>query len=360
MVRRAIITMTILMSSMAFSQGFEGIYQLEIEDSYGNAISRGTGFLVQSENSSKPYILTSFHLVNARLLEANGIKIKMQNGQDRYLNIAGYDELNDILALSADGLKDQPLNMSSTCSGELNVAGYHDGKLLAIDTEEEAGAFDKDINKLSVYLTKGFSGAPVMNQNVGVCGMVVLSSEKNASSIAISYTLINSFLGSIQQNTALFNVRGLRFLMGIEKIARTQTELDSILNNKPADKQVIVNIIPNDPNEKFLIKNVKNAIIEASGSIKRLVIHQSKNVMIRDINAERLIINESQSVTIASCLFDKSDKALFLKDSNDIMVSNNIFRNMNTSVVIKAAQIDTKNLLNTNNFQSVQNKIQNI
>ncbi|MCX6112223.1 MAG: hypothetical protein NTY22_02920 [Proteobacteria bacterium] len=223
MVRNLIIISAMLLGSLVCAQGVDGIYQLEIENDSGLIISRGTGFLVQSKSNNKPYVLTSFHLVNARLLDADRVRIKITTGGSKYLKIVAYDELNDMLALSSEGLNDQALNMSNLCSGDLNVAGYHGEKLIDLNIKG-ASTINKGVSKLPIYLTKGFSGAPVMNVNADVCGMVVLSSEQNASSVAVSYNMINNFLDSIDQSTKAFSVRELRLLMGIEENVTTQDE----------------------------------------------------------------------------------------------------------------------------------------
>jgi S1-C subfamily serine protease len=364
MARKVIIALTILLSSMGFSQSLEGIYQLELEDTAGKLISKGTGFLVQHENS-KPYIMTSFHLLNSRLLEAENIIVRTQNGDKRSLKITAYDELNDILALSAEGLAEQPFSASKVCNGNLNVVGYQEGRLLNLDAKQDVANFENggpsdNIRKLYIYLTKGFSGAPVFNSDAEICGMIVLSSEMNASSVAVSASMLKDLLNSIEQNSKAFSIRELRSLMGVEKTVRTQEDLEFVLNAPTNRQQLIVNIVPKTAGETFLIKGGNNAIIEASGGLKRLVIHQSKNIMIRGINIERLIVNESDGITITACMFEQKSKALFLKDSRDVLVSSNVFRNIDTGVVLKSSQVDTASILNSNNFESVQTKIQNI
>ena len=356
MVKKALTVLALLFSSVVYSQGIEGIYQLEIQDSSGAAISRGTGFLVQSKYSDRPYIVTSFHLINARLLEADRIKINTKDG-GRYLNIVAYDELNDLLALSSEGLSDQALNISYSCSEDLNVAGYHEGKLMALDIKG-SNIVQKGISRLPVYLTKGFSGAPVMNEVAGVCGMVVLSSEQNASSVAVSHAMIDGFLNAIEPNQRTYGVRALRVLMGVERIARTQADLDNILSNTSSQRQLVINIMPESNNETFLIRNASNVVVEAASTLKRLTIHQSRNIMVRGINAGRLIVNESDGVTITECTFDQNSQALFLKDSKDMLISKNNFRKINTGIVLKAATIDQASLINNNSFELVDNKIQ--
>ena len=118
--------------------------------------------------------------------------------------------------------------------------------------------------------------------------------------------------------------------------------------------------MPENTNETFLVRNAGNVIIEAASSLKRLTIHQSRNIMVRGINAGRLIVNESEGITITECTFNQTTQALFLKDSKDVLITKNMFRNINTGIVLKSSIIDSTSLINDNDFELVQNKIQNI
>lgn len=359
MIKILVLTMTVLFSPICISQGFEGVYQLEIENNSGSVISKGTGFLVKSVKSERSYIVTSFHLINARLLEADRIRVVTEKGFKKYIQIFAYDELNDILVLSSDGLNDQPLVFSELCSQDLNVAGYHDGKLLGVDING-TGVMGHGLSKLPVYLSKGFSGAPVMNYNAEICGMVVLSSEQNASSIAVSRYMIESFINSIQEKPKSFDIRSLRFIMGVEKLVQNQDELDSMLSDPSNHGQLIINIVPKNQSEKFVIKNANDVVVEGSNLLKSLIVHRSKNIMIRGINTERLIINESESISVVNCTFEQKSQALFLKDSRDLLISNNLFKNLNIGIVLKSSDVDSNNILSRNSFEFVQNKIQQI
>lgn len=348
----------VLLGTNSFAQGFEGVYQLEIENQDGVSISRGTGFYVNSENSSKSYVVTSFHLLNARLLEAAKIKIT-STGKDIYLKIAAYDELNDILVLSSNEIVDEPWAFGKDCSGKIDVAGYHNNKLAAVDVEN--GLIDTDletVKRLSVYLSKGFSGAPLFNDKAQVCGMVALSSEQNASSIAVSGEMVKSVVATAGKD--LYSVREARIMLGVEKVVRTQAELDSLIASTGATRQLVVGLAPINKNERFIVKNASNVIIDAYTDISKLVIHQSKNVMVRNVKAERLMINESTGVTVTGCIFNSLDQALLLKDSSNLYIKGNLFKNINTGIVLKAASVDEKALNAENTFVSVSNSIKNI
>ncbi|MEI6092073.1 MAG: serine protease [bacterium] len=359
MIKVLILIMTVLFSPASFSQGFEGVYQLEIENNSGHVISKASGFLVRSAKQARPYIITSFHLVNAMLLDADKIKVVTDKGVKKYIQILGYDELNDILALSSDGIMDQPLVLSNSCTQDLNVAGYHDGSLLAVNING-SDIMGKGISKLPVYLSKGFSGAPVMNYTAEVCGMVVLSSEQNASSIAVSSQMIEALLDSIQINSRPLSIKTLRLMMGVEKIVSNQSELDLVLSESTNHGQLIINIIPKKPEEKFIIRDASDIVVEGNNSLKSLIVHHSKNIMVRGINTDRLIINESSSITVTNCIFEQKTQALFLKDSRDLLISDNLFKNINTGIVLKSSEVDSVNLLNNNKFEFVQNKVQQI
>jgi len=359
MTRKMIVTavLAILPIMGLFAQGLEGVYQLELEGYSGEAISRGTGFSVRSPYSGSAYVMTSFHLLNARLLEAGGIKIRRNSGRDEYLKIAAYDELNDILLLAGDNIRTLPLNLSDDCSKTLSVTGYHRDNFMVVDAGVASATRVNGVNTISAYLSKGFSGAPVLNNNASVCGMVVLSSEMNANSVVVSASLLNELIKKYESGgRAFYTAREVRQQMGVERTVSTQEELNNAISGKSISGQMIINISPRDNNSNFTVKNAQNIIIEAD-NVSRLVVHRSRDVMVRGINAQRLIVNESENVTVTSCVFERGDKALFLKDSRNLIVNKNTFRNMNTGVVLMSASIDDTDIMQNNLFESVQAKI---
>jgi len=342
----------------SFAQAFEGVYQLEIENQEGQSISRGTGFYVHSENNDRAYVVTSFHLLNARLLEAAKIKITSM-GRDIYLQVAAYDELNDILVLYSKEITDESWSFGRDCSGKIEIAGYHNNKLAAVDVEN--GLIDTEVEtvkKLSVYLSKGFSGAPLFNDKAQICGMVALSSEQNASSIAVSSEMLRSVIGSAGKE--LYSVRETRIMLGVEKVVRTQVELDKLISDNNNSRQFVIGLAPVTKEERFIVKNANNIIVDAYTDISKLVIHQSKNVMVRNIKAERIMINESTGITVTGCIFNSLDQALLLKDSSNLYVKGNLFKNIGTGIVLKAVSVDEKALNTENVFVSVPNTIKNI
>lgn len=355
-----IVALMLLSATGLFAQGIAGVYQVELEGYNGETISKGTSFSVRAQYGQNTYIMTSFHVLNARLLEAERIKFKTLDGGTEYLKIAAYDELNDILLLSGGATRDLPLSLSDDCSKSLSVVGYHNDKMLVMSANGVSGTSVRGVNKLSVYLTKGFSGAPVLNNEALICGMVVLSSEMNANSVIVSSELLSDLIKKYEAGEKrTYTVKEIRQQLGVEKIVNTQEELDRLTSDSTVSGQKIISISPINEQTKFIIKNAENFIVEGE-NISKLVIHQSRNIMVRGINVERLTVNESESVTVTSCVFDKGDKALFLKDSRNLVVNRNLFRNMNTGVVLMSAAIDEANIAQDNSFSSVGIKVSKI
>jgi hypothetical protein len=352
------LVLLVLFGRNSFAQSFEGVYQLEVENEDGQGISKGTGFYVNSGISDKSYIVTSFHLLNSRLLEA--AKIKITNlGKDIYLKIAGYDDLNDILVLSSKEILDESWSFGKNCNGKVEVTGFHNSKLTAVEVEDGLVNSEVDaVKKLSVYLSKGFSGAPLFNNNAEICGMVVLSSEQNASSIVVSNKIIKSVIATVGSD--LYSVREVRIALGVEKIVRNQQDLDRILSESNTTRQLVIGLAPVNKSETFLVKNANNVIVDAYTDISKLVIHQSKNIMVRNVKAERIMVNESTGVTVTGCIFNSMDQALLLRDSSNLYVKGNLFKGIDTGIVIKSASIDEKQLNTDNVFVAVLNTIKNI
>lgn len=352
----AIILMSLASSMMA--QDFNGVYQLFVEDQSGKEISAGTGFYVTSEMLSKPVFLTSFHLVNSVLINASKIKVFTKENGNVYLSILGYDELNDILVLDSPVVFSDPLSFSEYCSSALVVAGYHKGSFMAVSSKEGMSATKlREAKRLAVYLSKGFSGAPVLNENAEVCGMVVLSSEQNASSIAVVSAALKRSIRETEISG--YSVRALRLLMGVEHIVKTQAELGTLISSKPSNAQILVKLSPSTA-EDFLIRDTDNLIIEADDKVGKIVVHNSKSIMLRNLNVKRLIVNESSQIFVSNSLFDKYEKPLFVKDSFEVFVTGCVFKNTTTGVVLKASELNKDQLLNNNIFQSVEAVVSNI
>jgi hypothetical protein len=75
---KSLILSAILICYPLAAVAFPGVYQLELLDFNGKTISKATGFKIAIKDRDGTYrklILTSFHFLNARLMEAEGIKI---------------------------------------------------------------------------------------------------------------------------------------------------------------------------------------------------------------------------------------------------------------------------------------------
>ena len=350
--------LSLLFCSPLFSQSFDGVYQLGIEDQDGKVISKGTGFYVKLEQGARSYVLTSFHLLNSRLLEASRIKI-IGETKNIYLKIAAYDELNDVLALYSDEISDQTWPLGSECFGGFDIAGYNNGKLGVVSVEDEIEDDTSDnIKRIPIYLRSGFSGAPLFNKKAEVCGMVVLSSEQNASSVAISNDIIRQLLNL--RTNLFYSVRELRLMMGAERVAHSQEELDKIILDPNKERQLVIGLAPSKKTQRFVIRDAGNVIVDAYSEINKLLIHRSKNVMVRNLKVDRLMINESSGVSVTGCIFNTLGNALLLKDSSDLYVKGNLFKNIETGIILKASIVDENTLNSDNVFVSVINNIKNI
>ena len=344
--------MVIMMTSLGVvAQTFDGIYQIVVENQNGKNLSAGTGSYVYSEELSRSVMLTSFHLVNSVLLDASKIKAKINDGKDMYLSILGYDELNDILVLDSGSLSSSPLLFSNDCTGSLMVAGYSEGSFTAFGTEGMSATKLSEAKRLSVYLNKGFSGAPVLDDNAGICGMVVLSSKQNASSIAVVNSALKRALR--ESGTEGYSVRELRMLMGVEHVVKTQDELKELMLSKLTNSQIIVRLSSQNISD-FIVSDADNLIIEADPNVSKITISNSKKVMLRGLNVKRVIINNSSQIFIADSIFEKLEKPILVKDSSDVLVTGCVFKNTSVGVVLKSSLVDEQGLLSNNIFQSVQ------
>ncbi len=346
------IVFVFILSAGLMAQGLDGIYQIGVEDRYGRMISSGTGFYVNHKDLKKTVILTSFHLLNSVLLNANNIKIINGELKGTELSIVAYDELNDVLVLGAARDVGTALTFSRSCEGPLVVAGYHKGSFLAVDVEETLNTKLTYAKKLPVFLTKGFSGAPVLNRDAEVCGMVVLSSEQNASSIAVINTVLqNAITDTSNEHYKVADIRGF---MGLEYSVGTQNELDRLIGLKQDSAQIIVKLKPKGEAKDFILRNSSDVILEPDHSVNRILVHNSKNVMLRGLNINRLMINESSNVSVNNSVFEKTDKPILIKDSKSIIISDCLFRNVNTGVVFRSSEIDEAQLIKDNEFNATQ------
>ena len=356
-IRAIMVAVAMAVSLTSFAQSIDGVSQLVVEDREGKELTAGTGFYVYSESLAKPVVLTSFHLLNSVLIDASKIIIKGNGRADIDLSILAYDELNDILVLSSTDTAATPFYFSDNCSSKFLVAGYHKGSFMTVGADTMLATKLREAKRLPVYLTKGFSGAPVFNQEAGICGMVVLSSEQNASSVAITAPALQRALKNT--NGKGYDVRSLRLSMGVERVVRSQEELDQITSLKASGAQVVV-MLSSETNNDFIIRDTDNVIIEADPSVNKIIVHNSKNIMLRDLSVSRLIINNSSQVSVSGSLFYRNSDPLLVKDSSNVMVTGCVFKNTRSGVVLKASLINEEQFINDNIFQSVAHAVSTI
>lgn len=347
--------MLFILSAGLNGQELDGVHQIKVKDGSGKVISSGTAFKVYSKELKRAIILTSFHLLNSVLLGADHMSL---GGSDTALSVIGYDELNDILVLDAKENIGQALGFSDSCEGSLFITGYHKGSFITATAEGMADTRLHHAKRLPVYLTKGFSGAPVLNSNADVCGMVVLSSEQNASSIAVTSSMLERTVMASSHDG--YNVSGLRALMGVEYSVGTQKELDSLMTLKNGSTQIIIRLRPSGETKDFIIKGSSDVIVESDPSVRRVIVHNSNNVLLRGLNISRVMINESSDVSIISSLFEKTDRPILIKDSKNVTISGCTFRKINTGVVLKSSELNQEQLAKDNEFSMIQNMMASI
>jgi hypothetical protein len=348
-----------------FVQGMEGVFKLELEAWNGKTISRASSFLLKSPFSEKTYLVTSFHLLNANLMDAKRLKLVDDSAQVKYLDIAYYDELNDIMLLDAENIKYEGFRLAvgSECDAEQSVVGYHNNELfsrnfIGYEDTEIKGAY-----RIPIYLRNGFSGSPVLNSDANVCSMVVLSSERNASSVVISGEIIARAIKQADEAQSLYNISKIRQLMGLEKVVRTQAELDSVISLK-GGAYIVLNIDPEIVGSDFRIREGSNLIVLGSPGIANLIVDRSNNVMLRELNPDRIVLNESSGVSVTACVFNKKDKAVYIRNSDNYSVYGNLFKDIHTGIVLNLNddKIEGNSFsdFDGNSFQNVINRVSNI
>ena len=170
--KKMLTVLTIMLCSLSLSaSNLDGVYQLVVENSAGQELSAGTGFYVNRGTNTTPLILTSYHLLNSRLLEADSVRLKSNKDVDLY--VLAHDELNDVLVLEpSKQLGVLSFDITTSCSGPYTSIGYHKGRLIAAEFDGMEYSNIDGVIKIPSYLAKGFSGAPIFNDKARICGMV--------------------------------------------------------------------------------------------------------------------------------------------------------------------------------------------
>jgi hypothetical protein len=293
---------------------FPGVYQLELLDFNGKTISKATGFKIAVKGRDGEYrklILTSFHFLNARLMEAEGIKIGNILGGDsgKAFSILASDELNDLLvldykgSLNEDEAVQEDMYLTSECEGNLNVLGYvnEEFHLVSFNSSDvEAVASHRGLFKVPLYLKKGFSGSPILNNKANVCGLVALSSEKNANSIALSSKLIFDIIKSKGLREKGLSIGELRREMSLEFSVTNQTELSGIINSV---QETVVLVLDNGfDSGTALIMNAKNLVIKSQreNTVEqvKLKMNNSSNIKLEGFSQANLNMQNCRDITV--------------------------------------------------------------
>ena len=152
-----------------------------------NSLQYGTGFFVE-ENT----VVTNAHVVAG----VNSPRI-IHNGDGYDLDFVSLDPNSDLAILRSENFSHQPLKLDEAEEGGLGtvVAFVKDGKKVTTEVKilEKILAVGKDIFgqpgesrealSLEARIESGFSGAPVLNENFDVVG-VIFSRSRGGSSTA--------------------------------------------------------------------------------------------------------------------------------------------------------------------------------
>lgn len=152
-----------------------------------NSLQYGTGFFIE-ENT----IVTNAHVVAG----VNSPRI-IHNGEGYDLDFISLDPNSDLAILRSENFSHQPLKLDEAEEGELGtvVAFVKDGKKVTTEVKirEKILAVGKDIFgqpgesrealSLEARIESGFSGAPVLNEDFDVVG-VIFSRSRGGSSTA--------------------------------------------------------------------------------------------------------------------------------------------------------------------------------
>jgi S1-C subfamily serine protease len=152
-----------------------------------NSLQYGTGFFIE-ENT----IVTNAHVVAG----VNSPRI-IHNGEGYDLDFISLDPNSDLAILRSENFSHQPLKLDEAEEGELGtvVAFVKDGQKVTTEVKirEKILAVGKDIFgqpgesrealSLEARIESGFSGAPVLNEDFDVVG-VIFSRSRGGSSTA--------------------------------------------------------------------------------------------------------------------------------------------------------------------------------
>jgi hypothetical protein len=331
--------------SVYSNEKLSGVLNLGVLDSSDSLISKASAFVVFDELRQEKYIVTSFHVLNKNLLIAESIVDLSTNEK---LDILAYDEEYDVLILSTKEHQDDFFYISKSCSkSNLLVTGYYKDKLRYANVlkARELDVYESGILSIDTYLPKGFSGSPVLNNQALLCGMVVLSSEGNSSSIYVASYIIERII-----REKIFNkmsVSKIRKDLDLEIEVSSNAELKEVLKNKNKNKQKLIVLNPFNPEEVFKVSDNANFIIKSRTKINGISLTNVNNAMLLSLSTKnKVLINQSKNISIVASNFISDNATIDITSSSNLDIKSNRFRKKEAIFISE----DTNNYKLENNF----------
>jgi len=195
-----------------FKENSKAVVVITAYDEKGNAISRGSGFIVKRDGA----VVTNYHVINM----AKDIKIK---AGDKIFDVEGLiftDKENDLVILKAKA-RDMPVVKLGVIGKEdIGENVYVIGNPSGLENTISVGLLSRirkidekrEILKMTVPASPGSSGSPVFKRNGEVIGVVTSSSISGIrnSCYAISVKLIKDKISS--KNVTAIKESGLEDL----------------------------------------------------------------------------------------------------------------------------------------------------
>jgi hypothetical protein len=151
-------------------QARQSVVTVVTEDSTGSLILQGSGFFVKDD-----LIATNFHLIK----DARWIKVRLAGQRDFYVvqEVAQQDKLNDLALLKVSGMSAKSLPLSNGAQvrigDEVFVVSNPEGLEGTFSQGIVSAARGMKLIQITAPLSRGSSGAPVMNRRGEVIGVAV-------------------------------------------------------------------------------------------------------------------------------------------------------------------------------------------
>lgn len=343
------IILLLLVFSVNANAELKGVINLGVLDINNKVLANATGFIV-TEGENK-LVLTSFHLLNINIVLAEKI-IDIKTGLR--LEILSYDEDFDLLILDGQNYEDS-FNLAKNCNeNKYLVVGYYKNELRYLDTAKgrTVDTYEKGLKSIDSYLPVGFSGAPVLDSQASVCGLVVLSSQGNSNSIYLDSSIIIEKIAMLKGTN--LGISDIRQDLGIEFEIKNNAQLADFLNSKNKFSQQILMLNPDNLKEEFTIKYAENLIIKSKKVISKINISKSANIYVSGILfREQVNIRDSHFITITSCKFSDIKSRINLNNSSNLVISHNQFKNVKSIFISK----DSSNYELFENYASLKKEI---